>query len=288
MRCGSLIIKEISHVSELLQYIEESQSMFFRNQRFLFRGESKNCYRLVPSVYRKSVHGADLYHSPNTELDLLTAFMTDAASYINLSPDDMFRWLQYAQHFGTPTRLLDWTANPLVALYFACSNHPEDDGKVYILNSFVYKLLIQEKNEMDGNTILEEAMKMIRDEEKAFPYPVIFKPYYFDQRMFAQSSEFMVWGYIRESLDKLITELEQDGKKKEYVKKEIANGVTTQSLEEIDILTDVFIKRSDKEKILWELDGIGINQARLFPGLDGIGRAIEWRNNWNNKNCYRK
>lgn len=45
--------------------------------------------------------------------------------------DDSSEWLFLAQHYGFSTRLLDVTLDPLIALYFACSKHPDDDGYVY-------------------------------------------------------------------------------------------------------------------------------------------------------------
>ena len=47
--------------------------------------------------------------------------------------DDHFGWLFLAQHYGVPTRLLDWTENPLVAAYFAVLDHPDDDGCIWAL-----------------------------------------------------------------------------------------------------------------------------------------------------------
>ncbi len=40
-----------------------------------------------------------------------------------------------AQHFGMPTRLLDWSWNPLTALFFACFDEPRKDGFVYAMNA---------------------------------------------------------------------------------------------------------------------------------------------------------
>jgi len=50
------------------------------------------------------------------------------------APDDELGWMQVAQHYGLPTRLLDWTQNAAVALFFACCKDPDEDGLVVILN----------------------------------------------------------------------------------------------------------------------------------------------------------
>jgi hypothetical protein len=55
-----------------------------------------------------------------------------AAAPVGEENNVRFQWLQIAQHYGMPTRLLDWTSNAAIALYFACLE-PDRDGAVFIL-----------------------------------------------------------------------------------------------------------------------------------------------------------
>lgn len=116
---------------------------------FLFRGMENSNYKLLPSIFRKTsdkINGRtidnDKYLAFSKEIDILKNFIQEASPYIsNLNSEvhKYVRWLELAQHYGVPTRLLDWTANPLVALYFACESNVEEEAVIWVLqkNNFL-------------------------------------------------------------------------------------------------------------------------------------------------------
>jgi len=106
-----------------------------------FRGVSRaDEYKLIPSIGRYlpkySSNKEKLLHDEETAFRL---FRMESHPYMTASPRDDWELLAVAQHHGLPTRFLDWTLNPLVALYFAVEQDPDVDGMVYYvyLDNFV-------------------------------------------------------------------------------------------------------------------------------------------------------
>src|ERR1017187_7723098 len=65
------------------------------------------------------------------ETNLLKRFKDQAVAYIKFAPENDWEWMAIAQHHGLPTRLLDWTTNPLVAAFFAVESASNTDGAIY-------------------------------------------------------------------------------------------------------------------------------------------------------------
>ncbi|RZI98023.1 MAG: FRG domain-containing protein [Brevundimonas sp.] len=144
---------------------------------WIFRGQSSCRWGLQASVHR--LRSADLSPSEmrGYEQRIVGEFRRRARTFLPNPPSTIWEWLILAQHFGLPTRLLDWTENPLVALYFAVRDNDgvSDDGQL-----FAYR----------------HGTAGIDLESTVDPFSVqrveVVRPPYIDQRVIAQRSVFTV------------------------------------------------------------------------------------------------
>jgi hypothetical protein len=241
-----------------------------------YRGHSnKKKYKLEPSLFRKDEEGNYLYRDNEHILyrELLVSNSADFQADV-YTLDSLVRM----QHYSLPTRLLDITSNPLIALYFACKSSLNEDGEVVVFSmerkdvkyfdsdvasciANLARLPQSEKNEVEfieegfnDQPPISRLLHLIREEKSFFESRIVpsdlrkivcVKGKKSNDRISSQSGAFLLFG-----LDAVFDE-----------------GVTS----------DIKVSRitiTNKKSILKELDLLNINESTVFPYIENSAKYV--------------
>lgn len=285
-------MKTINTITEYLEYVDSINRIPYTTHIVgcftFFRGQSNSSWSISPSLYRKNLFYAESL--------LLKEIKHICPSEI---PDNQFDTLVKMQHYGMPTRLLDTTTNSLVALYFACENstEKENDGAVYIFpnmptswsgDSLVDLIMDFVFNYYPLNVRLDQMLdfskfKYYDEVHRHMPENVdsllrylttpalAVMPAKTNPRIEAQDGAFIIFGMkCRER--KAGTNPGTLGN----VYYDFA-PIEVHTPEEIWYLAEtLIIPASAKDRILEQLDLLGINEGKLFPDLSHqISHTVE-------------
>ena len=197
----------------------------------------------------------------------LLEFQRGAHHYYASTPasDQIVDWLALMQHFGAPTRLLDWTRSPYVALYFAMQGDSAGDSALWAIDLQWFEeraneLLRQHDkgcpDRSDFKTLYEYTNRILLGDDNP-GYIVAASPIRLNERMMAQQGQFLCSlrhrGVFSASLLEMLI------------------GPPTVDRQ---VVSKVVLKRDQRVQFLEELRRMNIHSASLFPGLDGFARSI--------------
>jgi hypothetical protein len=211
------------------------------NEITMFRGHGDIDWPLIPSIGRM-YDKLDGYDNWNVfENDILERFQKYSAPFLNRTPTNRFEWMVIAQHHGLPTRLLDWTSNPLKALFFAVENPAHAcSGGVWMF-------------EPDG---WWNDLSQINDNLDVLGILAAYFPDHINERVISQESCFTFFPFPAENQP-----IPQMGTPQVYDK-------------HVRTLVRFKVPKSRKKAIRLELRKLGISHLSLFPGLDGLATRI--------------
>jgi hypothetical protein len=252
--------KVVNRVTDLIEFVLDRPKGNGRSMMTFYRGQKDCHWPCVPSIGRPPFTECAIYKGEERNRDsaewLFFARFRDLSASLEPSwvgvgtpAESDWRRVILARHHGVPTRLLDWTSRPLVALYFAVSGPPSScstppcthcrsrrrkahDSAIYVL---------QEKRS-DVFTL----NGLARDNQKAPFYGGerevgVFIPPTILQRVTAQGSVF---------------------------------SVSRNPLQPVKARPEMIVPAAKRPDLLRQLDDLGVTEASLFPDLDGIGRWL--------------
>ncbi|PKG37106.1 FRG domain-containing protein [Psychromonas sp. Urea-02u-13] len=228
------------------KYISFAQNNNSGGPEYIYRGVSNKTHELIPSIGRNTEENTRGNIS-TVERDLLTEFkrLSNPILNSNDTPNTEFDWLFLAQHYGLPTRLLDWSTNPLVALYFAVESNDDIDAGVYAINHRVtdqYELFDYKTADYTDKHKLKSASVIAIQPNQS---NVIFvRPKYSDNRYVNQRS---VFSCPKNPFKPL----------------------------ELDNLQFMELKGHWKPELRKRLRTMGVSTSYIYPGLDGIAKEVK-------------
>lgn len=271
--------------------LESDKDTEKENYQFYYRGHYKSSYSLLPSAFRgKNWSKEDFYYHE---------IMVHCPQHFQYSSH--LDKLVTMQHYDCPTRLLDVTSNPLVALYFACKNYgcpkceTSSEGEV-----IVFPVLRQDVVYSDSDRALllsciarfgqkdkEKLLKATNSYLLAGKYKQITggSRYSDDivERFFHEiTTELPSFKRELKPIDLLQPLFVQPNKTNGRILKQdgafIINGLSDDSneaTEKLKNLSHISIKIHNQNSILKELASLGIHEASLFPEVDKVAQYLK-------------
>ncbi len=245
------------HLQELLFQDDQFWNLDLRRFRspFVYRGMPDSDSHLITSLMRLGGNYANL------EWQLLRNFKKYAHHSV-VERDTDWHWLAVAQHHGLPTRLMDWTYSPYVALHFVTANMAryDRDGVLWLVNferckeflprQFRHALERENANGFTAEMLMKlNVLPQDLDSHGGEEFVLFFEPPSIDERMINQFALFSLMSRVDSRMDQWLEKHPEIWKR-------------------------LIIPASLKWEVRDKLDQANITERVLFPGLDGLSRWL--------------
>jgi hypothetical protein len=258
--------KIIKSIEEYVANIEIIRNNF--KGPLWYRGCGKISYQLKPSLYRHN-NSQNIEDLIRLEKFLLERFRQRSIPFHSRQIADPWEWLFLMQHYGVPTRLLDWSESPLLALFFAvtCTHHTlgasgkplfSDDAAIWILNPSKWNkhsidLRSFEPSVLTTDDANSNAYKPIADVKTMKSFPIAIYGTHNSQRIVAQRGVFVCFGKDTRPMEIM------------FEKEKFPS----------DCLKKITIKKAQLPDLYEAIMRHGITDSVVFPDLDGLAREIK-------------
>lgn len=231
--------------------------------RFWFRGTDDANFTLNPGLLRPPYIGSNL---DNIEHSISTDFNVRGRSYMPSPPKNDWEQMFLMQHYGFPTRLLDWSESLATAAYFAARDVQSScDGAVWVLAPqwLIFRAHALQATHLPSNDRLLQPYALrtaptddIESFNKLPPLPIL--PDFLDKRIIAQRGRFTIHTFQPDSLETLAVQDRQ----------QYSNAC---------FLHMIRIPAASKGTIRQQVHLFGgATEDTLFPDLEGLSRGIRW------------
>ena len=231
-----VIDQHIRTLSDYFEYLKDKCD----KDLILFRGQ-REVKDLKPKIARINPRGGNILEC---EENIFKTFKREAATYLNPYPENDWGWLAIAQNHSLPTRLLDWTKNPLAALWFAVKEPSRNSNKAVV---WIFESKADDYFGEDDQAIINP-FKIRRT--------FVFEPSHINPRIRAQEGIFTIHKFMERKGAFLPLNKNINYKKR---------------------LTRILIEPFRFHDIRKELDRCGINSSSLFPDLEGVANRVRWK-----------
>ncbi|MBL7154381.1 MAG: FRG domain-containing protein [Phycisphaerae bacterium] len=263
-KCSTYKIEHINHL------VEVGAKLY----PFWFRGHSKCFGNLLPRIFRQPerIKGQFKGGSREHEFSYIEEYQRKVPVFASNIPERRdIGWLLMMQHYGAPTRLLDWTENVLVAAYFAVHENKNEDGEIWVMfpqrlnkhyaGEYFWLWDSPQVSYLAKEPFCTNPRELAKDLDlrKIPQTPLAFYPCLNNPRMVAQSAVFTIHPKPNEDKSNTIRSL----------LKNTERGVE---------IVRYIIPSEFKANIFRDLNKLGINRTRLFPEQESV--AVDMLDHW--------